>query len=330
MMALLILLLVIAGICISIHDAAARKGQPYRAAPKVEGSFTGVLDEDERLTCPSWVVLDVETTGLKPDSDRVIEFSAQRYIDGQLESAYATMVNPVRHLPPEITSLTGLTDRDLKGAPRFSVIAPEIVEFIGDLPVVAHNAKFDAQFLVRECGRAGIALHLRYIDTVALARWAYPGAEDYKLKTLIRGLRLLDHEQEHRASSDVEATAKLYLLCRKKLAGDRPPEPVTYRAASEPVEEDDAPQPRPVTRSQQVADRRRAAAEAGLACCPRCGSTSVSLNKKGFGGGKATAGMFLTGSLGGAVAGTYGMNKMKLTCLNCGYRWKPGRKGSQV
>ena len=128
MMALLILLLVIAGICISIHDAAARKGQPYRAAPKVEGSFTGVLDEDERLTCPSWVVLDVETTGLKPDSDRVIEFSAQRYIDGQLESAYATMVNPVRHLPPEITSLTGLTDRDLKGAPRFSVIAPEIVE----------------------------------------------------------------------------------------------------------------------------------------------------------------------------------------------------------
>ena len=330
MMALLILLLVIAGICISIHDAAARKGQPYRAQRTVEGSFTGVLDEEERLTCPSWVVLDVETTGLKPDSDRVIEFSAQRYIDGQLESAYATMVNPVRHLPPGITSLTGLTDRDLKGAPRFSVIAPEIVEYIGDLPVVAHNAKFDAQFLVRECERAGIALHLRYIDTVALARWAYPGAEDYKLKTLIRGLRLLDHEQEHRASSDVEATAKLYLLCRKKLAGDRPPEPVTYRAASEPVEEDDAPQPRPVTRSQQVADRRRAAAEAGLACCPRCGSTSVSLNKKGFGGGKATAGMFLTGSLGGAVAGTYGMNKMKLTCLNCGYRWKPGRKGSQV
>ena len=75
-----------------------------------------------------------------------------------------------------------------------------------------------------------------------------------------------------------------------------------------------------------VRERKEQAAAAGVACCPRCGSTSLALNKKGFGGGKATAGMFLTGGLGGAVAGTYGMNKMKITCLNCGYEYKPGRK----
>ena len=75
-----------------------------------------------------------------------------------------------------------------------------------------------------------------------------------------------------------------------------------------------------------VRERKEQAAAAGVACCPRCGSTSLALNKKGFGGGKATAGMFLTGGVGGAVAGTYGMNKMKITCLNCGYEYTPGKK----
>ncbi len=77
---------------------------------------------------------------------------------------------------------------------------------------------------------------------------------------------------------------------------------------------------------RQAAERKQQAAADGVACCPRCGSTSLSLNKKGFGGGKATAGMLITNGLGGAVAGTYGMNKMKITCMNCGYQYKPGKK----
>ena len=76
---------------------------------------------------------------------------------------------------------------------------------------------------------------------------------------------------------------------------------------------------------RQTEERKQQAAAEGVACCPRCGSTSLSLNKKGFGGGKATAGMIGFG-LGGAVAGTYGMNKMKITCMNCGYTYKPGKK----
>ena len=76
---------------------------------------------------------------------------------------------------------------------------------------------------------------------------------------------------------------------------------------------------------RQVDERKRRAAEDGVACCPRCGSTSLSLNKKGFGGGKATAGMFVAG-VPGAVAGTFGMNKMKITCLNCGYTYKPKKR----
>ena len=76
---------------------------------------------------------------------------------------------------------------------------------------------------------------------------------------------------------------------------------------------------------RQTEERRQQAAADGVACCPRCGCTSLSVNKKGFGGGKATVGMIGFG-LGGAVAGTYGMNKLKITCMNCGYRYKPGKK----
>lgn len=85
-------------------------------------------------------------------------------------------------------------------------------------------------------------------------------------------------------------------------------------------------EPKAMRQRRQAAERKQQAAAEGVACCPRCGSTSLSLNKKGFGGGKATAGMFITGGLGGAVAGTYGMNKMKITCMNCGYTYKPGKK----
>ena len=99
----------------------------------------------------------------------------------------------------------------------------------------------------------------------------------------------------------------------------------------EPPRQTAPPPPPPVYESRRAQQRRVAeerkqqAAQDGVACCPRCGSTSLSINKKGFGGGKATAGM-LTFGLGGAVAGTYGMNRMKITCLNCGYKYKPGKR----
>nr|WP_325298434.1 hypothetical protein [uncultured Dysosmobacter sp.] len=73
---------------------------------------------------------------------------------------------------------------------------------------------------------------------------------------------------------------------------------------------------------QRIAENK----SAGVACCPKCGSTSLSANKKGFSAGKAAAGMFLSSSLAGAVAGGIGSNKVEITCLNCGHKFKPGKK----
>lgn len=180
------------------------------------GILREIEDDAERILCKDWVVLDVETTGLSPETDRVIEVAACRYDQGQLVDSFLSLVNPGKKLPAEITKLTGITNADLKTAPAFSEIAQKLKDFIGDLPMVAHNARFDAQFVRYECSRAGVPVNIHYIDTQKLAKWCFYGMQDYKLSTLINELGLLDHAQEHRALSDVEATENLYMRCRAK------------------------------------------------------------------------------------------------------------------
>lgn len=81
---------------------------------------------------------------------------------------------------------------------------------------------------------------------------------------------------------------------------------------------------REAAEKKQISDRKERAAENGLACCPKCGSTSLSANKKGFGAGKAVAGAWLAGPV-GLAAGGIGSRKLYVTCLNCGYTFKPGK-----
>lgn len=193
-------------------------GLGVKPAPK------GVVRElagNEAITVPSWVVLDTETTGLHPETDRIIEIACRKYINGNVTDTLSTLVDPGIRLPSKITQITGLVDSDIKGAPYFSAIAQQVKDFICDFPVVAHNAKFDAEFIITEAARSGVTIGFSYIDTVKLAKDAFPGQQNYKLSTLIQSIGLLDHEQDHRALSDVDATAKLYRLCRERIPARR-------------------------------------------------------------------------------------------------------------
>lgn len=183
------------------------------------GTRSEITDDSLRVNCPEWIVLDTETTGLSSFEDRIIEVAAVRYKNGQPMDQFVSLVNPGMPLDPEITRLTGITDRELKKAPAFAEIAPKVRDFIGELPVVAHNAVFDVDFIITECARAGVKIDIKYINTVRMAKWCLPPQPDYKLATLIETFGLLDHAQEHRALSDVEACENLYMLCRSKKAG---------------------------------------------------------------------------------------------------------------
>ena len=162
-----------------------------------------------------YVVLDVETTGLSPKTDKIIEISILKVRNGIPVDTYTSLVTPGKNLSSRITKLTGLTDSDLADAPPFCDIAKTVSNFIGQNLILAHNAPFDLNFISKAMSECDIKFDPVYIDTMQLARKAYPQFEKHKLEYLIPKLHLAG-EQTHRAADDVDCTWKLFqLICEK-------------------------------------------------------------------------------------------------------------------
>lgn len=178
----------------------------YRPAPDIV-----------KCKAPKYIVIDVETTGLSPDDDRIIEVAAVKCENDRIVDRFHSLVNPGRPIPSRVTQITGINNSDVKNAPDMNTIAPKLSEFIEDMPLVAHNANFDIKFIANSFKRAGVSKGMLYIDTLYLARIAFPDMQNHKLSTLIDEFGLLDHAQEHRAMSDVEATQRLYMICKSQL-----------------------------------------------------------------------------------------------------------------
>lgn len=161
-----------------------------------------------------YVVLDVETTGFDRKNNRMIEIAAVKYLNGVEVGQFVTLVNPGRSIPPEVTQLTGITGADVEDAPYIFEVLPGLMEFLGELPIVAHNAPFDMAFLTGACMDAGQVLQNDSIDTLALAREAFPGLKSYKLEYL-KEIFDLTPRQSHRALADVYTTVELLSLCKE-------------------------------------------------------------------------------------------------------------------
>ena len=161
------------------------------------------------------IVLDTETTGLDPfQGHRLIEIGCieliNRFPSGQNFHRY---VNPERDVPPEAIAIHGLSAEFLRDKPRFDEIADELVAFIGDAPLVAHNAMFDLGFLNAELERAGkmLVARERLIDTLLLARRKHPAGPN-RLDDLC-GRYGIDNSRQtkHGALLDAEILAEVYL-----------------------------------------------------------------------------------------------------------------------
>lgn len=159
-----------------------------------------------------WVVVDLETTGGAPQQGhRITEIAAVRISGGEIRDRYSTLVNPDRHIPRMITSITGITDSMVREAPRFHEVAPRVAEVLGGCVFVAHNAAFDWRFLSHEMQRAtGCALTGRQLCTVKLARKLLPNLPSRGLDSLAQyyGVEI---EARHRALDDAVATARILL-----------------------------------------------------------------------------------------------------------------------
>lgn len=159
-----------------------------------------------------WVVVDFETTGGSPyRGHRVTEVGAVCVSGGKITDSYSTLINPGRRIPGMITSLTGITEAMVAGAPRFGEVASRVSDAIAGRVFVAHNAAFDWRFMCHEMQMAtGMQPRGRQLCTVRLARKLLPELPSRGLDSLALyfGLRI---ESRHRALDDAVATAKLLI-----------------------------------------------------------------------------------------------------------------------
>ena len=158
---------------------------------------------------PRPIYYDTETTGVKPDKDRITEIAAY---DPVRNLSFCKFINPEIPIPPEVTQITGITDDMVKDAPNFSVIGKEFFEFCeGNFILIAHNNDtFDKHFLVHEAKRAGLILtNFTYLDTLKWARKYRPDLPRHPLQYL-REIYGVEANAAHRALDDVMVLYKVF------------------------------------------------------------------------------------------------------------------------
>jgi len=164
-----------------------------------------------------FIAFDLETTGTVAGVDRIVEIGAVKYQGGVSQGTFSTLVDPLRSIPSGASAVNGISDDMVKGKPLIETLLEPFADFCQDLPIVAHNAPFDVQFLAAACKRfqtpapSGIIL-----DTLPMARKVFPGLPNYKLGTLVTHLKI-QSGTFHRAEEDASYCGELLLGMLKKV-----------------------------------------------------------------------------------------------------------------
>lgn len=155
-------------------------------------------------------VIDFETTGISPAcGDRASEVAIVLLEGGQVVDRFQSLMNAGVRIPGFITQLTGITNAMVASAPEAAQVMGEASRFVGNAPLVAHNAAFDRRFWQAELARAGLGAPQPFICTLLLSRRLYPQAPNHKLGSLVDYHRLPRTGQAHRALADAEMAAGL-------------------------------------------------------------------------------------------------------------------------
>jgi len=160
----------------------------------------------------TFISLDIETTGLDPEIDRITEIGAVKYENGIQVESFSQLVNPGISIPPDIIELTGIDNEMVKSAPSIEEVITGLEDFLGDSPlIVGQNVKFDISFLKRYiCTKYIETFDNHYIDTAMMARLVWPGLRKYSLSSLTEFAGIKNRDA-HRGLADAEATALVYL-----------------------------------------------------------------------------------------------------------------------
>ncbi len=182
-----------------------------------------VRETDDDLITSTYVVFDFETTGFNAGGgDSIIEIGAVKICNGEIIDRFSKLINPGRKLPKKITDLTGITNKDLESKESEEVVLKSFIEWVGESPMVAHNAKFDASFLEMGYKKYNLGEYINtLIDTLQLSRILDSDAGRHGLSYVTKRYGVeFDEESHHRAEYDAEATALVFHKMMKKLVSN--------------------------------------------------------------------------------------------------------------
>ena len=176
--------------------------------------------EEKTLLQETYIVFDLETTGLYPNSgDTMIEIGAVKISDGKIIERFDELINPGKLLNEEIIRITGINNEMLEGKRSEKDVLLDFMKWAGDKPLVAHNAKFDISFVEQAFSRYNLGILKNVvIDTLGLSRYLESKERYHNLATLVKRYDIpWDESKHHRADYDSEGTALIFLKMLKKL-----------------------------------------------------------------------------------------------------------------
>ncbi|MDD2180814.1 MAG: PolC-type DNA polymerase III [Bacilli bacterium] len=176
---------------------------------------------DSSLLDTTYVIVDFETTGLNAGGgDSIIEVGAVKLLNGEIIDRFSELIDPGVPLVPKITEITNITDEMLKGKPSEEEVIKRFIEWFGDFPLVAHNAKFDLSFLEMAYSKYNLGTFSNtVIDTLELSRTLDTTFSRHSLSALVKRYNVVfDEDSHHRADYDAEATAMVFQKMLKKLS----------------------------------------------------------------------------------------------------------------
>lgn len=169
----------------------------------------------------SYVVYDLETTGLSPLNDSIIEIGALLVKDGEVESTFSRIVNPHFKISSMISNLTGITNELLAGGEEKEDVIKDFLDFCGEEVIMGHNLNFDYKFMKVACNSLGLPFEKKGIDTLKIAKKVLQGLESRSLDSMCRYYNVVN-ESAHRALFDAKATYLIYEEMKKQFIGTCP------------------------------------------------------------------------------------------------------------
>ncbi|MEA2104223.1 MAG: helicase C-terminal domain-containing protein [Candidatus Cloacimonadota bacterium] len=157
-----------------------------------------------------FIAVDVETTGLNPKYDKIIEIGAAKFKDNQFVEKFQSFINIKKKLPANIKTLTNISDENLETAPFVDEVMADFIDFIGDEKLCFHNASFDMGFINHTLEKLSLAsLFNNYFDTLEISRIFTPHRKSHSLDKLCEYFQI-ENPQAHRADNDAKVTGQLF------------------------------------------------------------------------------------------------------------------------